>query len=111
MVMFDKTARQLREENPELKGNIRDYATNELICLSNMENLNAAFIEQEIPQSERLMKLNQIAIHQMQILETGGKKPQTSKITLRKINKGFPICEAHPKSFCLTFKVHLPLIV
>jgi len=72
VAMFGKTARQWREENPELKGNIRDYATiNELICLSNMENLNAVFIEQGLPQSERLIKLNQIAIHQMQILESG----------------------------------------
>ena len=58
--------------NPELKGNIRDYATiNELICLSNMENLNALFIEQGLPQGERLIKLNQIAIHQMGVLESG----------------------------------------
>ena len=72
VAMFGKTARQWREENPNLKGNIRDYASiNELICLSNMENLNAVFIEQSIPQSERLMKLNQIAIHQMTVLESG----------------------------------------
>ena len=72
VAMFSMTAKQWREANPELKGNIRDYATiNELICLSNMENLNAVFIEQGIPQSERLIKLNQIAIHQMSILETG----------------------------------------
>ena len=70
VAMFGKTARQWREENPDLRGNIRDYASiNELICLSNMENLNAVFIEQGMPQSERLMKLNQIAIHQMSILE------------------------------------------
>ncbi len=72
VAMFGKTARQWRNENPELKGNIRDYATiNELICLSNMENLNAVFIEQGIPQMDRLIKLNQIAIRQMQILESG----------------------------------------
>ena len=72
VAMFSMTTKQWREANPELKGNIRDYATiNELICLSNMENLNAVFIEQGIPQSERLIKLNQIAIHQMSILETG----------------------------------------
>lgn len=70
--MFGITAKQWREANPDLKGNIRDYATvNELICLSNMENLNAVFIEQGISQSERLIKLNQIAIHQMSILESG----------------------------------------
>ncbi len=72
VAMFGMTARRWRDDNPGVKGNIRDYATvNELICLSNMENLNAVFIEQGIPQSERLMKLNQIAIHQMQILESG----------------------------------------
>ena len=70
VAMFGKTAKQWREENPEQKGNIRDYASiNELICLSNMENLNAVFIEQGILQSERLVKLNQIAIQQMRVLE------------------------------------------
>lgn len=72
VAMFGMTAKQWREANPTLKGNIRDYASiNELICLSNMENLNALFIEQGIPQSERLIKLNQIAIHQMSVLENG----------------------------------------
>ncbi len=70
--MFGITAKQWREANPDLKGNIRDYATiNELICLSNMENLNAVFIEQGLSQSERLIKLNHIAIHQMRVLESG----------------------------------------
>lgn len=72
VAMFGMTAKQWKEANPELKGNIRDYATiNELICLSNMENLNAVFIEQNMAQRERLVKLNQIAIHQMSILESG----------------------------------------
>ena len=72
VAMFGMTAKQWREANPELKGNIRDYATiNELICLSNMENLNAVFIEQGLPQNERLIKLNKIAIHQMSVLESG----------------------------------------
>ena len=72
VAMFGVTAKQWRDANPDLKGNIRDYATiNELICLSNMENLNAVFIEQGIAQSERLVKLNQIAIHQMSVLESG----------------------------------------
>ena len=76
VAMFGKTAKQWRDENPDLKGNIRDYASiNELICLSNMENLNAVFIEQGITQSERLLKLNQIAIQQMRVLENdGGRK-------------------------------------
>ena len=72
VAMFGMTAKQWREANPDLKGNIRDYASvNELICLSNMESLNAVFIEQGMPQSERLIKLNQIAIHQMSVLESG----------------------------------------
>lgn len=72
VAMFGMTAKQWREANPELKGNIRDYATiNELIYLSNMENLNAVFIEQSMTQRERLVKLNQIAIHQMNILGNG----------------------------------------
>lgn len=70
MAMFGVTAKDWRDANPDLKGNIRDYATiNELICLSNMENLNAVFINEGISQRERLVKLNQIAIQQMKILQ------------------------------------------
>ena len=70
VAMFGMTAKQWREANADKKGNIRDYATiNELICLSNMENLNAVFIDQGLPQSERLIKLNQIAIQQMKVLK------------------------------------------
>ena len=70
VAMFGMTAKQWREANPELKGNIRDYATiNELICLSNMENINAILINDGLPQGERLVKLNQIAIQQMQVLD------------------------------------------
>ena len=76
VAMFGVTAKQWREANPNLKGNIRDYATiNELICLSNMENINAVLINDGMPQGERLVRLNQIAIQQMQILEgNGGRK-------------------------------------
>jgi hypothetical protein len=70
MAMFGITAKQWRDANPDLKGNIRDYANiNELICLSNMENLNAVFINENMPQCERLVKLNQIAIQQMKVLQ------------------------------------------
>ncbi|MCZ2392322.1 MAG: KilA-N domain-containing protein [Chitinophagales bacterium] len=70
VALFGMTAKQWREANPNLKGNIRDYATiNELICLSNMENLNAVFINEKLPQKERLIKLNKIAIQQMSILQ------------------------------------------
>ena len=75
VAMFGMTAKMWREQNPELKGNIRDYASvNELICLSNMENLNAVFIDQGILQGERLIKLNQIAIQQMRVLEDDGNR-------------------------------------
>ena len=69
VAMFGITAKQWRDANPDLKGNIRDYATiNELICLANMENLNSVFINEKMPQHERLIKLNQIAIQQMRVL-------------------------------------------
>ena len=75
VAMFGLTAQEWREANPKLKGNIRDYATiNELICSSNLENLNALFIHEGIPQKERLIRLNQIAIQQMQILEDMGNR-------------------------------------
>lgn len=75
VALFGITAKQWQEANPDLKGNIRDYATiNELICLSNMENLNAVFINENIPQNERLVKLNQIAIQQMSILQEYGNR-------------------------------------
>lgn len=64
------TAKQWREANPNLNGNIRDYATiNELICLANMESINSVLINDGIPQRERLIKLNQIAIQQMIVLQ------------------------------------------
>lgn len=70
VALFGISARQWREANPKKKGNIRDYATmNQLICLSNLENINAIFIQENFSQSERLQKLNKIAIHQMQVLE------------------------------------------
>ena len=70
VALFGMTAKEWRDAHPEDKGNIRDYATiNQLICLSNMENLNAVFINEGLPQGERLQKLNQIAIQQMTVLE------------------------------------------
>ena len=75
VAMFGLTAKEWREQHPNLKGNIRDYASiNELICLSNMENLNAVFIDEGLTQKERLLKLNQIAISQMRILEDTGNR-------------------------------------
>jgi hypothetical protein len=69
IALFGVTAKEWREANSTLKGYIRDYATiNELICLSNMENMNAVFINEGLSQVERLKKLNQIAIQQMKVL-------------------------------------------
>ena len=76
IAMFGITAKEWREKNPDLKGNIRDYASiNELICLSNMENINAVLINDGIPQRDRLLRLNKIAIQQMTVLaEVQGRK-------------------------------------
>ncbi|MDR3188401.1 MAG: KilA-N domain-containing protein, partial [Prevotellaceae bacterium] len=69
VALFSKTAAQWRDENPENKGNIRDYATLEqLVVLSNMESINALLIRQGLPQSERLVQLNNVAITQMRSL-------------------------------------------
>lgn len=70
VALFGMTAKQWREANPNLEGNIRDYATiNQLICLSNIEKLNSVLITEGMPQKKRLIRLNQLAIYQMRILE------------------------------------------
>ena len=69
MALFGMTAKQWRDAHPDLKGNIRDYANvSQLVCLSNLENLNAVFINEGMTQMKRLEKLNAIAISQMKIL-------------------------------------------
>jgi len=69
MALFGKTAKQWRDENPDHKGNIRDEANvSQLVCLANLETLNAHFIHQGLPQPERLKILNQTAIHQIKLL-------------------------------------------
>jgi hypothetical protein len=69
VALFGQTARQWRDANPKLEGNVRDYASVEqLLVLANMEGMNAEFIHMELPQGERLKRLNQIAIRQMQVL-------------------------------------------
>jgi len=69
VALFGKTAKQWWEQTTEDKGNIRDYANvSQLVCLANLENINAVFINEGMAQSERLSKLNQIAIQQMKIL-------------------------------------------
>jgi len=75
VALFGMTAKEWRESNPRLDGNIRDYAdVNQLVCLANMESLNAHFIEEKLSQSVRLQKLNQLAINQMRILNTNIKQ-------------------------------------
>ena len=69
MALFGKTAKQWRDENPSSRGNIRDEANvSQLVCLANLETLNAHFIHQGLAQAERLKLLNQTAIHQMKLL-------------------------------------------
>jgi len=81
MALFGKTAKQWREENPGERGNIRDTANvAQLVCLSNLETLNAHFIQEKILQTERLQRLNKIAIEQMLIL--------TNDVTVNLLNKG-----------------------
>lgn len=81
MALFGITAKEWREKNPDKNGNIRDYADiSQLVCLSNLENLNALFISENLPQADRLVKLNTIAIHQMRLL--------TDDAGIRKIGSG-----------------------
>lgn len=69
MALFGKTAKDWRDANPNEKGNIRDQANaSQLVCLANLENLNALFISEAMEQPLRLQKLNRIAIEQMEIL-------------------------------------------
>ena len=79
IALFGMTARQWQEGNPELKGNIRDHAsTEQLLVLVNLENLNAHLIKEGLASDERLQKLNDVAIYQMQLLS----EPQM----MRKLN-------------------------
>ena len=69
IALFGQTAQQWREANADKKGNIRDYANvSQLVCLANMESLNAVLIQDGLVQAERLTRLNHIAISQMKIL-------------------------------------------
>ena len=77
MALFGKTAAQWRKANPGEKGNIRDQANAaQLVCLSNLENLNALFIADGLPQPDRLTRLNQIAIQQMKLLTADNRLPR-----------------------------------
>ncbi len=82
MALFGMTAKEWRDNNPDLKGNIRDYANvSQLVCLANMETLNAHFIHEGLKQKDRLVKLNRIAIQQMRLLtsDTSIKRLEGSK--------------------------------
>ena len=69
VALFGVTASEWRNANPDMSGNIRDHASiNELICLSNMENMNSVMIKEGFSQSDRLSRLNEMAIYQMEIL-------------------------------------------
>ncbi|MEA3414992.1 MAG: KilA-N domain-containing protein [Thermodesulfobacteriota bacterium] len=69
IALFGKTAKEWQEKYPDLRGNVRDYATLEqLVVLSNMESYNSELIKMQIPSDERLKKLNKIAIDQMKVL-------------------------------------------
>ena len=87
MALFGITSKEWRDRNPDLRGNIRDYAdVSQLVCLSNMESLNAVLISDGFSQPERLRKLNAVAIKQMQIL--------TDDLTVAKMDKA----SSKPKS-------------
>ena len=97
VALFGMTARQWRESNPNLKGNIRDYATiNELICLSNMESINSVLINDGVPQGERLIKLNRIAIQQMIVLQGDNNRHLLKDSTCAKIAQ--VQCSSRPKT-------------
>ncbi|MGV8169045.1 MAG: KilA-N domain-containing protein [Candidatus Nanoarchaeia archaeon] len=78
LALFGLTAKEWKESNPGKEGNMRDYAdVTQLVCLSNLENLNALFIKEGLTKANRLEKLNSIAIEQMTIL---------SKISMKKLD-------------------------
>ena len=71
VVLFGKTAKQWKNENSTVKGNMRDVATlNQLLVLANLESYNAVLINQGKSQKERMELLRQLAVQQLQTLET-----------------------------------------
>lgn len=83
MALFGRTAAQWRNANPKEKGNIRDHADSaQLVCLSNLESLNAQYVTEGLVQADRLLRLNQIAIRQMRILTDDIRLP---KIDAKKV--------------------------
>ncbi len=79
LALYGLTAKEWREKHPDLEGNMRDYSdVTQLVCLSNLENLNAHFIKENMDKLIRLQKLNTIAIEQMTLL--------TENKTIKKLN-------------------------
>ncbi|HLC90661.1 MAG TPA: KilA-N domain-containing protein [Candidatus Nanoarchaeia archaeon] len=77
LALFGLTAKEWRDKNPKVEGNMRDYAEiSQLICLSNLENFNAFFIREGLEKAKRLEKLNQLAIEQMTVLMKSRNKLQ-----------------------------------
>lgn len=75
VALFGKTASEWRKENPNLKGNIRDYASIEqLLVIANMESYNAILIEQKVSQSERLVQLNNMAKSQLRVIQNSNSR-------------------------------------
>jgi KilA-N domain. len=89
VALFGMTAKEWKEKNLEKKGNIRDYANVvELVCLVNLENLNSVYINENITQKDRLVKLNNVAIYQMKLLTTDKRIQKLEKISnVKMINK------------------------
>jgi len=86
VALFGITAKEWERKNKNLEGNIRDYANvAELVCLVNLENLNALYINEGLSQSERIIKLNQIAIHQIKLLTEDNRIKQLENMANNKL--------------------------
>lgn len=84
VVLFNKRAKEWRKENPDLKGNMRDYASlNELLVLANMESYNAILIKKGFEQKERMKELRNLAKTQLMSLE-GLNNPEINELTIDK---------------------------
>ena len=82
VALFNKRAKQWREENPDLKGNMRDYASlNELLVLANMESYNAILIEKGLEQRDRMIELRNLAKTQLISLE------KLNQLDIKKLHK------------------------
>lgn len=86
VALFGMTAKEWKNKNPDLKGNQRDYADiRQLLVLCNLENLNAVMINDNVPQKDRLTKLNNVAIQQLKILENDNNLEKLKDITIKQI--------------------------